>query len=46
VGLERAMFEQKVCCLLCSEAQAEHCHRRIAAEEMKRVWGNLEVFHI
>jgi uncharacterized protein (DUF488 family) len=46
VGLERAMFEQKVCCLLCSEAQAEHCHRRIAAEEMKRVWGNVEVFHI
>jgi len=44
-GLERSMFEQQVCCLLCSEAQAEHC-RRIAAEMMKDEWGEVEVIHI
>ena len=45
-GLDRKMFEEKVCCLLCSEADAAHCHRRIAAEEMKRIWGDVEIVHI
>lgn len=45
-GLDRKMFEERACCLLCSEVQAEHCHRRIAVEVMKRVWGNVEVIHI
>jgi uncharacterized protein (DUF488 family) len=45
-GLDRRMFEEQVCCLLCSEAQAEHCHRRIAAEMMKDEWGEVEVIHI
>jgi uncharacterized protein (DUF488 family) len=45
-GLERPMFEGQVCCLLCSEAEAEHCHRRIAAEMMKAEWGNVEIIHL
>jgi len=45
-GLDRAMFEGKVCCLLCSEAEAAQCHRRIAAEVMKREWGDVDIVHI
>jgi uncharacterized protein (DUF488 family) len=44
--LDRRIFEDKVCCLLCSEAEAEHCHRRIAAEMMKAEWGNVEIIHL
>ncbi len=45
-GLDKKLFEEKVCCLLCSEADAAHCHRRIAAEEMKKEWGDVEIVHI
>jgi uncharacterized protein (DUF488 family) len=44
--LERTMFEVKVCCLLCSEAEATYCHRKIAAEMMKAEWGNVEIIHL
>jgi uncharacterized protein (DUF488 family) len=46
MGLDRAMFEEKACCLLCSEADATHCHRKIAAEMMKEQWSELEIIHI
>lgn len=44
--LDRALFTEKVCCLLCSEADAAHCHRRIAAEEMRMAWGDVEIVHL
>lgn len=33
-------------CLLCSEDQPHHCHRRLVAEYLKSHWGDLEVSHI
>jgi uncharacterized protein (DUF488 family) len=45
-GLDRAFFEHAVCCLLCSEASPEHCHRRLVAEAMKERWPELEIVHL
>ncbi|MGB8365345.1 MAG: DUF488 domain-containing protein [Rhizomicrobium sp.] len=34
-------------CLLCSEATAHHCHRRLVCEYLNRTWGNsLVVRHL
>lgn len=32
--------------LLCSEATAECCHRRLVAEYLARAWGDLEIVHL
>ncbi len=33
-------------CLLCSEAEAQHCHRRLVAEHVARTLGNVDVVHL
>ena len=33
-------------CLLCSEDQPHHCHRRLVAEYLKERWGDLEIEHL
>lgn len=33
-------------CLLCSESTPEHCHRRLVAEYLQKVWGDVEIEHI
>ena len=33
-------------CLLCSEAQPGHCHRRLVAEHLSEAWGNVDVRHL
>jgi uncharacterized protein (DUF488 family) len=33
-------------CLLCSEAEAAKCHRRLVAEYLKGRWGNVHVTHL
>ena len=33
-------------CLLCSEDQPHHCHRRLVAEYLKEHWGDLETEHL
>ena len=33
-------------CLLCSEHEAHHCHRRLVVEYLKDKWGDLEVVHL
>ncbi len=33
-------------CLLCSEATAERCHRRLAAEYLRAAWGDLAITHL
>jgi uncharacterized protein (DUF488 family) len=43
--LDRATFEGPTV-LLCSEATAEHCHRRLVAEHLSTRWGNLEIVHL
>lgn len=33
-------------CLLCSEDRPDHCHRRLVAEYLKRLWGEVEIVHL
>jgi uncharacterized protein (DUF488 family) len=33
-------------CLLCSEEQPHHCHRRIVAEYLREKWGGIEIHNI
>ncbi len=33
-------------CLLCSEDQPHHCHRRLVAEYLAEKWGNVEIIHL
>lgn len=42
--LDRSLFDNAV--LLCSEDTPEHCHRRLAAEYLKRHWGDVEIVHL
>jgi uncharacterized protein (DUF488 family) len=44
--LDRALFVNNDCCLLCSEATPEQCHRRLIAERLARVWSDVEVEHL
>ena len=45
-SLDRSLFEDNVCCLLCSEAKPARCHRRLVAERMAKIWGNIEIVHL
>lgn len=45
-SLDRAFYEEKACCLLCSEATPEQCHRRLVAERIARSWADTEVIHL
>jgi uncharacterized protein (DUF488 family) len=44
--LERRLFEERVACLLCSEASPERCHRRLVTERLARHWPGVEVIHL
>ncbi len=44
--LDRGFFSEKQCCLLCSEPDAEHCHRRLVAEHLREAWSDVEVVHL
>lgn len=33
-------------CLLCSEEEPTHCHRRLVAEYLKSKWGDVEITHL
>jgi len=43
--LDRSFFETDTC-LLCSESSADHCHRRLLAEYLKKHWKSVEVVHL
>jgi uncharacterized protein (DUF488 family) len=42
--LPRSIFDGG--CLLCSEDQPHHCHRRLVADYLKQHWGDVEVKHL
>lgn len=44
--LDRAEFEDGPCCLLCSEATPEQCHRRLVAERLAAAWPGVEIIHL
>lgn len=33
-------------CLLCSEDKPDECHRKLAAEYLKKKWGNVDIVHL
>ena len=33
-------------CLLCSEHEPHHCHRRLVAEYLQKHWGGMEIIHL
>jgi len=37
---------QKKTVLLCSEATAEHCHRRLAIEYLQEHWDGVRIVHL
>ena len=45
-SLDRTFFEEKNCCLLCSESTPDNCHRRLVSERLARYWNNFEIIHI
>ena len=44
--LDRAEFEAKASCLMCSEATPEKCHRRLVAERLAACWPGVEIIHL
>lgn len=45
-SLDPTLFAGKKCCLLCSEATPEKCHRRLVAERLVHRWPDIEVVHL
>jgi len=43
--LSKESFQKKTV-LLCSEATAEHCHRRLALEYLQKQWGDVTIRHL
>jgi uncharacterized protein (DUF488 family) len=45
-SLDQRILREKTCCLLCSEATPERCHRRLVAERLARAWPDVDVVHL
>jgi uncharacterized protein (DUF488 family) len=45
-GVDRRLFDDGPAVLLCSEPEADHCHRRLVAEYLQRKWGGFEITHL
>lgn len=45
-SLDRTFYEEKACCLLCTEPTPEQCHRRLVAERIARSWADTEIIHL
>ena len=43
--LDRTLFDVRTV-LLCSEAGAEHCHRRLVLEYLDQAWGGIRAVHL
>ncbi len=43
-SLSKTMLEDA--CLLCSEHEPDHCHRRLVAEYLRDKWGGVTIVHI
>ena len=43
--LERSLFSARTV-LLCSELQADHCHRRLILEYLQDKWGGIDIVHL
>ena len=45
-NINKKFFVEKSCCLLCSEATPEKCHRHLVSEKLKERWEDVETIHI
>ena len=43
--LDQSVFQERAV-LLCSEPEADRCHRRWAAEHLRDSWGGLDLVHL
>ncbi len=43
--IDRNLFDGPTV-LLCSEAKADHCHRRLALEYLQNKWGTFKIIHL
>ena len=43
-SIPREIFDEG--CLLCSEDQPHHCHRRLVAEYLDEQWGDIDIQHL
>ena len=44
--LDRSLFAENRCCLLCSEATPERCHRRLVAARLSAAWNLGPIVHL
>jgi uncharacterized protein (DUF488 family) len=44
--LDRAWLAANPACLLCSEHEPDHCHRRLVAEYMAARWPEVQIVHL
>jgi uncharacterized protein (DUF488 family) len=45
--IDISLFTEKICCLLCSEPEANRCHRRLVAEYLSRqIEEPIEIVHL
>lgn len=44
--LDGTWWASQRACLLCSEHEPEHCHRRLVAEYLQALWPNIEIIHL
>jgi uncharacterized protein (DUF488 family) len=45
-GLDRSWWAANAACLLCSEHEPDHCHRRLVAEYMQSHWPEINIAHL
>lgn len=44
--LDRSWWSSNSACLLCSEHEPEHCHRRLVAEYIATYWPETKIIHL
>lgn len=44
--LDRSWWEAQSACLLCSEHEPDHCHRRLVAEYLAAHWHGVTIHHL
>ena len=45
-ALDQSMFSERACCLLCSEAKPDRCHRSLIADRIRARWNDVEIIHL
>jgi uncharacterized protein (DUF488 family) len=45
-SLNPEFFSEKRSCLLCSEPEADRCHRRLVAEYLQEAWSDVQIVHL